>query len=73
MAIQTSGGSPNITGNLVENAALEGISVGGSSIVTGNVFNLTTEWATAIVAHDNAYVSGNQILGFYRGAMSDGA
>jgi hypothetical protein len=74
LAIQcTNGATATISGNVFQNVFDEGISVGGSSTVTGNLFNITTGWATAIVAHENAYVSGNQILGFYRGVMSDGS
>ena len=66
------GGSPTITGNVVQNVAIEGISVGGSSIVTNNFFNLTSGQATAIVAHENAVVLNNKILSFYNGVNADG-
>lgn len=66
------GGSPSITGNVVQNAAIEGISVGGSSTVTNNFFNITSGQATAIVAHENAVVLNNKILSFYNGINADG-
>ena len=66
------GGSPSITDNVVQNAAIEGISVGGSSTVTNNFFNITSGQATAIVAHENAVVLNNKILSFYNGINADG-
>ncbi len=66
------GGSPSITGNIVQNAAIEGISVGGSSTVANNFFNITGGQATAIVAHENAVVLNNKILSFYNGINADG-
>ena len=65
--LSTDGGSPTITNNIIENVGTEGISIGGSSVVTNNLFNVTSGEATAIVAHDNAYVSNNEILDFYNG------
>ena len=72
VAVLSTGGSPSITGNVVQNVGTEGISVGGSSIVTNNLFNITSGDATAIVAHENAYVSNNKILSFYNGITADG-
>ena len=71
--LSTNGGSVTFSGNVVENVPMEGISVGGSSTVINNLFNITSGQATAIVAHDNAYVSNNEILSFYRGITTDSA
>lgn len=68
----TDGGSPTFTGNVVQGYLEEGMSVGGSSVITGNLFNATGRgMATAIVAHDNTYVANNKITNFYIGILAD--
>lgn len=68
----TGGGSLIITGNVIQGDLQEGISVGGSSVVTGNFFNTTGRgMATAIVAHENTYVANNKIMNYYIGVTAD--
>lgn len=65
-------GASNIYSNIFQNVTFEGISVGESATVIKNLFNATSRYGTAIIAHGNAYVSENKIFNFYNGITTDG-
>ncbi|MCW4000788.1 MAG: right-handed parallel beta-helix repeat-containing protein [Candidatus Bathyarchaeota archaeon] len=67
VAILSRGGSPTISDNTFQQISYQGLSVDQSTIVTNNFFNLTTGFATAIVAHDHACLTNNKIVGYYNG------
>jgi hypothetical protein len=71
IAVQSTEGSILLSDNVFQNVDTEGISVGKLAVVTNNVFSVTTGDATAIVAHDNAYVANNKIMSFYNGITVD--
>jgi hypothetical protein len=60
-----------ITGNIFQNIYYQGLSVGQSTTVTNNIFNKTTRTASAIIAHNNAYIANNVIVGCYNGICGD--
>jgi hypothetical protein len=67
VTILSRGGSPVISDNTFQQVSYEGVSVDKSAAVTGNLFNITTGFATAIVAHEHSYIANNKIIGYYNG------